>query len=81
MYLTKSYALQELELQNGFARIVTEQDGETNYQIWKSSKDNSQSSTINLNRVQINNVQVQYTDHKRNIDINTLAEETDLKAQ
>ena len=75
----KSYALQELELRNGFARIVTEQDGKTNYQIWKSSKDSSQSSTINLNRVQINNVQVQYTDHKRNIDINTLAEETELK--
>ena len=75
----KSYALQELELRNGFARIVTEQDGKTNYQIWKSSKDSSQSSTINLNRVQINNVQVQYTDHKRKIDIKTLAEETELK--
>lgn len=75
----KSYALQELELQNGFARIVMGQDGEPNYQIWKSSKDSAQSSTINLNRVQINNVQLQYTDHKRNIDINTLAEETELK--
>ena len=75
----KSYALQELELQNGFARIVMGQDGEPNYQIWKSSKDSAQSSTINLNRVQINNVQLQYTDNKRNIDINTLAKETELK--
>ena len=34
----KSYALQELELRNGFARIVTEQDGKPITRFGKAPK-------------------------------------------
>ena len=42
----KSYALQQLELQNGFARISFNKEGVPNYQIWDSKSDSSQGQSL-----------------------------------
>ena len=60
----KSYALQQLELHNGFARISFNKEGIPNYQIWLSKSDSSQGQSIDLNHVSLNKINIQYSDAK-----------------
>ena len=69
----KSYALQQLELHNGFARISFNKKGVPNYQIWHNKNDSSQGQSLNLNHVSLNNIDIQYSDAKSNLQICALA--------
>ena len=61
----KSYALQKLELHNGFARISFNEEGILNYQIWHLKTDSSKGESINLNHVSLNKINIQYSDAKK----------------
>ena len=74
----KDYALQQLELHNGFSRISYNKEGVPNYQIWYSKNDNSQGNSLDLNHVSLNNINIQYTDEKNNLHISALASQTEL---
>ena len=74
----KSYALQRLELHNGFVRISFNKEGGPNYQIWLSKSDNSQGQSLDLNHVSLNNIHIQYSDAKSNLHISALALQTEL---
>ena len=74
----KSYALQKLELHNGFARISFNKEGIPNYQIWHLKTDSSKGESINLNHVSLNNIHIQYSDAKSNLHISALASQTEL---
>ena len=74
----KSYALQQLELHNGFVRISFNKEGIPNYQIWHLKNDSSKGESLNLHHVSLNKIHIQYSDAKSNLNISTLASKTEL---
>ena len=74
----KSYALQQLELHNGFARISLNKKGTPNYQIWQSKSDSSRNQSLDLNHVSLNKIYIEYSDAKSNLHISTLALQAEL---
>ncbi len=74
----ENYALQQLELHNGFSRISFNKKGVPNYQIWHSKSDSSQGKSLDLNHVSFNNIHIQYSDAKNNLYISALASQTEL---
>lgn len=74
----ENYALQQLELHNGFARASINKDGSSNYKIWQSKNDSSKDSSLDLNQVLLNNIHIQYLDNKSNVHISALAKQTEL---
>jgi len=74
----KTYAVQQLELHNGFSRISFNKEGVPNYQIWYSKIDSSQGKSLNLNHVSLYNIHIKYSDAKNNLHISALALQTEL---
>ena len=74
----KNYALQQLELHNGFVRISLNKESVPNYQIWHSKSDSSQGQSLDLNHVSLNNIHIQYSDAKSNLHISASALQTEL---
>lgn len=74
----ENYALQQLELHNGFTRVSISKDGSPNYKIWQSKSDASQGISLELNQVLLNNLHIQYLDDKSKIHVSALAKQTEL---
>lgn len=74
----KSYALQKLEIHNGFARIFFNNKGVSNFQIWHSKSDSSQDQSLDLNHISLDKLHIEYSDAKSNLHISALALRTEL---
>ena len=65
-----NYDIEYIQVKNGFCKLITDKKGNINYKFWKDSEGESSSDfSINLQKVDCENIDFQYLDYKYNQDI------------
>ncbi len=68
----KKYNIKNMEARNGVIRILTDSNGDGNYNISSSAKDSPDSFFFDLSSVNIKNFDVKYTNMAKALDVNLL---------
>lgn len=68
--LRGDYTIEHIVVRKGYCRLITDKKGNINYRFWKDSEDTSASSfRMQLDKVDLYDMQVQYLDYAYNQDI------------
>jgi len=68
-----NYTIEHIVVKDGFCHLITDKKGNINYKFWKESEDTSSSAfQMQLDKVDLQNVDIRYLDYVYNQDIQCL---------
>ncbi len=74
-----NYDITHIKVKNGFCHLITDKKGNINYKFWKDSEGESSSDfSINLDKVDCENIDFQYLDYKYQQNIELLVYDCSL---
>lgn len=68
--LKGNYVIEKIIVDEGYCNLITDKKGNINYKFWKDSEDTSSANfSIDLQKVECNQMDFNYRDYKQSIDI------------